>query len=199
MPLNSKGKKIKTAMEKQYGKKKGQSVFYAMENSGKLKNILKAKGGKDASRADFGGSNPSPGDTGGEGGYGASTSQFTGKGDGGNQGGGGFKQNIAKLGTSLIGKAFDLPGLGPVLGLAKKGVQTVQQQARISGIRNTDPLGGEMLTTSTMRRPYEPVVKTDQGGVCPDGSAPPCKTPLKQSFDDGGEIVISSNVDKSLL
>ena len=36
MPLNKKGKKIKKAMEKQYGKKKGQAVFYAMENSGKL-------------------------------------------------------------------------------------------------------------------------------------------------------------------
>jgi hypothetical protein len=28
-------------MEKQYGKKKGQSVFYAMEKSGKLKDVKK--------------------------------------------------------------------------------------------------------------------------------------------------------------
>ena len=41
MPLNKKGKKIKKAMIKQYGKKKGQSVFYAMENSGKLKGVKK--------------------------------------------------------------------------------------------------------------------------------------------------------------
>ena len=41
MPLNKKGKKIKKAMIKQYGKKKGQSVFYAMENSGKLKDVKK--------------------------------------------------------------------------------------------------------------------------------------------------------------
>ena len=41
MPLNKKGKKIKKAMVKQYGKKKGQSVFYAMENSGKLKDDKK--------------------------------------------------------------------------------------------------------------------------------------------------------------
>ena len=33
MPLNKKGKKIKKAMVKQYGKKKGSAVFYAMENS----------------------------------------------------------------------------------------------------------------------------------------------------------------------
>jgi len=47
MPLNKKGKKIKRAMTKQYGKKKGEKVFYAMENSGKLKKVTKAKGGKD--------------------------------------------------------------------------------------------------------------------------------------------------------
>ena len=40
MPLNKKGKKIKKDMEKRYGKKKGQSIFYAMENSGKLKGCL---------------------------------------------------------------------------------------------------------------------------------------------------------------
>ena len=37
MPLNKKGKKIKKSMVKQYGKKKGEAVFYAMENSGKVK------------------------------------------------------------------------------------------------------------------------------------------------------------------
>ena len=37
MPLNKKGKKIKTSMTKRYGKKKGEAIFYAMENSGKLK------------------------------------------------------------------------------------------------------------------------------------------------------------------
>ena len=37
MPLTAKGKKIKTAMEKQYGKKRGESVFYASINKGKVK------------------------------------------------------------------------------------------------------------------------------------------------------------------
>ena len=41
MPLNKKGKKIKTSMTKKYGKKKGQAIFYAMENSGKLKGVKK--------------------------------------------------------------------------------------------------------------------------------------------------------------
>ena len=65
MPLNKKGKKIKKAMTKQYGKKKGEKVFYAMENSGKLRKVTKAKGGMDASKSDFGGGSKSPG--GGEG------------------------------------------------------------------------------------------------------------------------------------
>ena len=41
MPLNKKSKKIKTSMKKRYGKKKGEAIFYAMENSGKLKNVKK--------------------------------------------------------------------------------------------------------------------------------------------------------------
>ena len=43
MPLNKKGKKIKTSMTKRYGKKKGQSIFYAIKNSGKLKGVKKKK------------------------------------------------------------------------------------------------------------------------------------------------------------
>ena len=43
MPLNKKGKKIKKAMEKQYGKTKGSSVFYASENKGKIKSVTKSK------------------------------------------------------------------------------------------------------------------------------------------------------------
>ena len=46
MPLSEKGKKVKKAVEKQYGKTKGEKVFYAMEN--KMKGMKKggyAKGG----------------------------------------------------------------------------------------------------------------------------------------------------------
>lgn len=35
MPLTKKGRKIKKAVQKTYGKKKGESVFYAMENKKK--------------------------------------------------------------------------------------------------------------------------------------------------------------------
>jgi len=41
MPLTKKGKKIKAAMIKQYGKKKGGEVFYKSERSGKIKGIKK--------------------------------------------------------------------------------------------------------------------------------------------------------------
>jgi hypothetical protein len=44
MPLTKKGKKIMSAMQKEYGKERGQRVFYASANAGKLKNVeLKRK------------------------------------------------------------------------------------------------------------------------------------------------------------
>jgi hypothetical protein len=44
MPLNKKGLKIRQAMEKFYGKKKGEEVFYASENKGTIKGVTKKKG-----------------------------------------------------------------------------------------------------------------------------------------------------------
>ncbi len=41
MPLTKKGRKIKSAMTKEYGKKKGAQVFYASRNKGKIKNVEK--------------------------------------------------------------------------------------------------------------------------------------------------------------
>ena len=43
MPLNAKGKKVLKEMKSEYGAKKGTSVFYAMENAGKLKAVKKKK------------------------------------------------------------------------------------------------------------------------------------------------------------
>jgi hypothetical protein len=40
-PLNKKGLKIRAAMEKYYGKDEGDAVFYASENSGKIKGVKK--------------------------------------------------------------------------------------------------------------------------------------------------------------
>jgi len=41
MPLNQKGKKIMKSMKAQYGDKKGEQVFYATKNKGKIKNVEK--------------------------------------------------------------------------------------------------------------------------------------------------------------
>jgi hypothetical protein len=43
MPLTKKGTKIKSAMQKEYGKKKGESVFYASANKGTIKGVEKKK------------------------------------------------------------------------------------------------------------------------------------------------------------
>lgn len=45
MPLTGKGSKILSAMKKQYGSKKGESVFYASINAGKITGAEKASAG----------------------------------------------------------------------------------------------------------------------------------------------------------
>lgn len=39
MPLTKKGKKIKAAMMEEYGKKRGEAVFYASRNKGTIKGV----------------------------------------------------------------------------------------------------------------------------------------------------------------
>ena len=47
MPLTKKGSTIKAAMTKEYGsKEKGENVFYASKNAGKIKGVEKGKGRK---------------------------------------------------------------------------------------------------------------------------------------------------------
>jgi hypothetical protein len=43
MPLTKKGKKIKRAMKDQYGKEKGEQVFYASQNKGNITGTEKKK------------------------------------------------------------------------------------------------------------------------------------------------------------
>ena len=43
MPITAKGKKIMAAMKKQYGGKKGEQVFYASQNKGKIKGTHKRR------------------------------------------------------------------------------------------------------------------------------------------------------------
>jgi hypothetical protein len=46
MPLTKKGSKIKSAMKKEYGAKKGEKVFYAAQNKGTIKGTHKGGKGK---------------------------------------------------------------------------------------------------------------------------------------------------------
>ena len=41
MPLTKKGSKIMSAMKKEYGKKRGEQVFYASKNKGRIKGVEK--------------------------------------------------------------------------------------------------------------------------------------------------------------
>jgi hypothetical protein len=41
MPMTKKGKKIKKAMDKEYGSKKAEKVFYASANKGTIKGVEK--------------------------------------------------------------------------------------------------------------------------------------------------------------
>lgn len=43
MPLTSKGEEILASMKGQYGEKKGEQVFYASQNSGKITGTHKGK------------------------------------------------------------------------------------------------------------------------------------------------------------
>ena len=46
MPLTNKGKKIMKSMKGQYGKKEGETVFYASRNKGTIKGVERANKGK---------------------------------------------------------------------------------------------------------------------------------------------------------
>lgn len=50
MPLTAKGKKIKRAMRKQYGDEKGEEVFHASQNAGKIKGTHKTRSKSSPSR-----------------------------------------------------------------------------------------------------------------------------------------------------
>jgi hypothetical protein len=156
--------------------------------------ILKAKGGADASKADFGVNTPGPGDTGGEGGYThQSTNQFGAKGSSPTSTGG--PQVQVRTGPVQV------PTIGPFTYAFNKISQGLYNRKNLKDARQNDILGGEMLTTG--QKTTGPATIPDNNNnnkqLCPDGTYPPCKTPVSQSFEHGGEIVVSSNVDKSLL
>ena len=44
MPMSKEGRKIMANLKKQYGAKKGEGIFYAMENKGEIPGMKKTKG-----------------------------------------------------------------------------------------------------------------------------------------------------------
>lgn len=248
MPLNEKGKKILASMKKQYGTKKGESVFYAMENSGKLTKVVKARGGMDASKSDFGVSTPSPGDTGGAGGFDRDTQQFGDRGSSPTSTGGkgtptalSFSQTSSPNNTQS--KVSFMPAsvqlIGAVANAATKGYRNVKAKGenilsrkvtlpstrdyyRTTGkpLDVMSPEGKQyLIDDKRIMKPNPIKVREDDAtsiNVCPDGSPPPCKLPTTQlnnntmkpktgflsgfqAYEDGGEVIISGNVDKDLL
>ena len=111
-----------------------------------------------------------------------------------------------------------------ILGRTKKGnagMPITRDYYRTTGkpIDVMSPAGKSYMKDAGLLKNPTPPTGGDNNnnmpGLCPDGSNPPCKTPVTQikqpvskpnpflagfrAYDDGGEVVISSNVDKDLL
>ena len=112
--------------------------------------------------------------------------------------------------------AFQLPTIGPLTAGFNAISKGIYNNKNLKEARKDDILGGEMLTTGKKTTGPATIGGDNSNSInntCPDGTNPPCKTPTTQikapakspflsnfqSYDDGGEVVISSNVDKSLL
>jgi hypothetical protein len=128
--------------------------------------------------------------------------------------------NLVNIGKSLLtqgaAKLFDLPSMG--ITLASKAIKPIQQALTSKTVKDT--ANARLSGSFTTKYDYKPTAPNITGGdsssqLCPDGTTPPCKTPTTQiknpvstpnpflsgfkAYDDGGEVVISSNVDKDLL
>lgn len=161
--------------------------------------VLKARGGADASKADF----KTPSSTG----MSPMSQGFTGAKNTSSQINTGSNQVTAKSGPLKV------PAIIPGSTLINAVSKSLYNRKNLKQAREEDILGGEMLTTG--QKTIKPVVSDNNNTqLCPDGSYPPCKTPGQQikapaqknmflsdfkAYDEGGEVVISSNVDKSLL
>lgn len=107
-----------------------------------------------------------------------------------------------------------LPKIGPLTAGFNAISKNIYNAKNLKEARKDDLLGGEMLTTGQKKTKQATVPGGNDTQLCPDGTYPPCKSPGQQikapakknmflsgfqAFDDGGEVVISSNVDKDLL
>ena len=153
--------------------------------------------------------------------------------------------NPVTVGLNIAGSLFGkIPGVGYAFELGKKvqkatRTQTAKGETLFGNPKKGNP--GMPITRDYYRATGKPLDVMSKAGtkymkeagflknkgyvnntenskgvqLCPDGSYPPCKTPVTQikkpvskpntflsgfqAYDDGGEVVISSNVDKSLL
>jgi hypothetical protein len=232
MPLNAKGKKILASMEKKYGKKKGKTVFYAMENSGKLKRIKQLRKGGNTGYSDYASPSSSTAsqdfatqavsggqkDYGGDGGNNQQTTGSKTTTPKSTSGGGSGLLNIGRtILTMGASKLFEAP-----IGLLTAGAKTVKNLT--TDFANKPTLMSQKFVDTGdeafYKKPNYTLGANNNTGdnnpsLCPDGTTPPCKTPVTQiknpvstpnpflsgfkAYDDGGEVVISSNVDKDLL
>ena len=171
MPLTKKGKKIKKSFKKQYGKD-ADKVFYAFANKGTLKGVIKkSKGGGFDYEGDAYGTTPSAsysqvdtGDLGSESANVAANRKATGQGDSS------APKNISTSTSAinLAGKAiFDVSGLGYAISTVKNIGKNIKNQQKLTQQKKVDVLGGEMLTTKGMNRPYAPPPTSDNGGSSP--------------------------------
>jgi len=206
------------SMKDQYGSKRGEQVFYASMNKGKIKGVEKKKNGGLGEKygpppkkgpssqgiivkklsvgggADMGASagSPGPGDTGGAGGYGKSTSQF-----GASTG----SVNKSTPNPPSVKKSTNIPPVTP-FGMTVQLLKTVENQRRAKRAKGEYYLTNKkiMPINRDFYRQYgrkldtkigsadEPYMKEagiigfkkfgnpDNGGptLCPNGSLPPC-------------------------
>jgi hypothetical protein len=136
--------------------------------------------------------------------------------------------SFTKVGATLLSKPLAKGTIrnrdfftNQVLGNTKKGSLygdksfsglTLGQRETMYGQYAKDRMNREI---DAFGRPTRPEGGGQQQNLCPDGTTPPCKTPVTQikkpvstpntflsgfqSYDDGGEVIISGNVDKDLL
>lgn len=156
--------------------------------------VLKAAGGKDASQPDFKTPSSNPMSAG----YSGAKNKNTGSNN--------TTSNNTNTTTKTSG-SFKIPVVGPLTA----GLRLIQNLT-------TPKKEAHPFSANTIKQTRNLTTgNIDSGGgqnisLCPDGTNPPCKTPTTQikapannflsgfqSYDDGGEVVISSNVDKNLL
>jgi hypothetical protein len=115
----------------------------------------------------------------------------------------GYRQKKAK-GEEILGKKVTFPSTRDYYKVNYKPLDVMSPEGR-----------KYLMDDNRLTIPKPPPLSKENNNVsnlCPDGTTPPCKTPTTQikaptnnflsgfkAYDDGGEVVISSNVDKDLL